>query len=197
MRSRRHGGQDLMLMKLSALFFALGFWGAQALGDAVKPADSGTGGGMGGTGHTEDQSKNLPIVPLSNASKVKCPEGNVIGAFELRKNQTDNSSVNPVVLAHKLCAETVFLLEAGDQVRLLLPDDQLIEIKASGGASMQLQRKAHPAWEDRIEVEIFARSEKVDVKINNDRLTIDPGYVGQIWVDKAQSFWGLRKKLRP
>ena len=89
------------------------------------------------------------------------------------------------------------MLEAGDQVRLLLPDDQLIEIKASGGASMQLQRKAHPAWEDRIEVEIFARSEKVDVKINNDRLTIDPGYVGQIWVDKAQSFWGLRRKLRP
>ena len=180
---------------------------------AVKPSDTDTGGGMGGTGHTVDNPQGMPLVPLSSTSQVPCPAGQTIGRYTLlalpsapkavgssaAESASSAPTSSPPSAQNPLCLNTIFTLTMGQQVTLFLPNDQRIGVEPQGPKSearLQTRLVSHRIWGDRLEVDIFAYQGNAVAKVNTADLQIPEGFVGQVSVEGSQSFFSLRKPRR-
>jgi hypothetical protein len=150
--------------------------------------DTDTGGGMGGTGNSVDNPDKALLVPLNSKSQVACRSGAVIGSYQL-----SHSAARQPIHNRPLCLNTVFVLNEGEEVVLSLPSGQTVTVKATGTSRLQITRTTHHAWGARLEIEINPVEGQADAKINSGVFPIPLGFVGQIWIEGGQAFWGLRK----
>jgi hypothetical protein len=180
---------------------------------AVKPSDGDTGGGMGGTGHSVDDPRGMPLVPLSSTSQSPCPAGQTIGRYTLSTTpSTPNAGgstvagsaaggapSSPFSTQSPLCLNTIFTLTMGQQVTFFLPNDLRISAQTQGlksEARIQTRVVSHRIWGERLEIDIFAYEGSALARINAGELQIPTGFVGQIWVEGSQAFFSLRKSGR-
>jgi hypothetical protein len=63
----------------------------------------------------------------------------------------------------------------------------------SGSARLQMRRVSHPAWGERLEIDIYAISGQVQVKMKKEILEVNAGFVGQVWIEGDQIFVSLRR----
>ena len=150
--------------------------------------DSDTGGGMGGTGISVDNPDEALLVPLNSKTQVTCPSGDVIGSYQL-----SHSAARQTIHNRPLCLNTVFVLNEGEEVMLSLPSEQTVTVKAKGTSRLQVTRTIHHAWGVRLQIEIDPVKGQAEAKINSGVFLIPLGFVGQIWIEGSQAFWGLRK----
>ena len=205
------GGTVIRLLEgtLPAILLTLGIAAAVTSAWAVKPSDTDTGGGMGGTGHTVDDPRGMPLVPLSSTSQVPCPVGQTIGRYTLSTipstpnaegsavagsaagSAPSSASSSPSSGQSPLCLNTIFTLTTGQQVTFFLPNDQRISAQTQGSKSearIQTRVVSHRIWGDRLEIDIFAYEGNAIARINAGDLQIPTGFVGQIWVEGSQAF---------
>ncbi len=150
--------------------------------------DTDTGGGMGGTGNSVDNPAEALLVPLNSKTQVTCRSGDVIGSYQLSR-----AADTQAILTLPLCLNTVFVLNAGEEVMLSLPSEQTVSVRATGTSRLQITRTTHHAWGTRLEIEISPVQGQADARINNGVFPIPFSFVGQIWIEGGQAFWGLRK----
>ena len=159
-----------------------------ALAALPSQLDTDTGGGMGGTGNSVDNPDEALLVPLNSKTQVTCRSGDVIGSYQL-----SHGAARQAILTRPLCLNTVFVLNEGEEVMLSLPSEQTVSVKATGTSRLQITRTTHHAWGARLEIEINPVQGQADAKINSGVFLIPLGFVGQIWIEGSQAFWGLRK----
>ena len=159
-----------------------------ALAALPSKLDTDTGGGMGGTGNSVDNPDEALLVPLNSKTQVTCRSGDVIGSYQLLRE-----AARQAILTRPLCLNTVFVLNEGEEVMLSLPSEQTVSVKATGTSRLQITRTTHHAWGARLEIEINPVQGQADAKINSGVFLIPLGFVGQIWIEGSQAFWGLRK----
>lgn len=158
--------------------------------ETPKPGDTPTGGGMGGTGNTPEPTHPKQIIPLNDQKTLKCSREDAVGEYLLESPgaiaQGGLTSTQP------LCVEAHFYLRAKDRLRLRLKTGQELDLESKGEASIYLKRSTGRLGAQ-LEISIHATKEGVNVRLNKDLLVVQEGYVGQIWIDGAQVFWGLRR----
>ena len=159
-----------------------------ALAALPSQLDTGTGGGMGGTGNSVDNPDEALLVPLNSKTQVTCRSGDVIGSYQLSHSAAKQPNAN-----RPLCLNTVFVLNEGEEVMLSLPSEQTVSVKTTGTSRLQITRTTHHAWGARLEIEINPVKGQADAKINSGVFLIPLGFVGQIWIEGSQAFGGLRK----
>ena len=158
-----------------------------ALAALPSQLDTDTGGGMGGTGNSVDKPEQALLVPLNSKSQIACHSGDVIGRYQLSRTAAKQPAIN-----RPLCLNTLFVLDGGEEVMLSLPSEQTVSVKATGTSRLQITRTTHHAWGARLEIEINPVQGQADAKINSGVFLIPLGFVGQIWIEGSQAFWGLR-----
>jgi|GEM_PF-638163 len=174
----------------------------------VKPSDTDTGGGMGGTGHTVDNPQGM-LVPLSQAVETSCLEGDILGRYRLLSPSGSAGSR----AGAGLCANTVYVLNEGWAVEMILPQAHELKVQAGkpsidqslsspagrqgqsgpGSTRLQMRRVSHPAWGERLEIDIYAISGQAQVKLKQEILEVNAGFVGQVWIEGSQIFVSLRR----
>lgn len=175
---------------------------------AVKPSDTDTGGGMGGTGHSVDNPQGM-LVPLSQAVETSCLEGDILGRYQLVSPSGSAGSRTGA----GLCANTVYVLNEGWAIEMILSQAHELTVQAgkpgvdssfnslsgrqgqsgAGSTRLQIRRVSHPAWGERLEIDIYAISGPAQVKIKKEILEVNAGFVGQVWIEGAQVFVSLRR----
>ncbi len=173
-----------MVAALCLLFFGAMLGGKYALGANVP--DPNTGGGMGGTGHTVDDPRGMPMVPLSSTTRIGCSADKVVGRYLLSEQGSSSQG--------QLCEQTIFTITAGKAITLFLPIEQSISVESAGEVRLQVRRTNHHAWGPRIEVDLFSRKGEARAKINGSPLDIAEGFVGQVSVEQGQTFFRLRRQ---
>ena len=162
-----------------------------AQADLPSQLDTDTGGGMGGTGNSVDNPDEALLVPLNSKTEVTCRSIDVIGSYALSHRAAKQPNVN-----RPLCLDTVFVLNEDEEVMLSLPSEQTVTVKATGISRLRITRNTHHAWGARLEIEISPVQGQADAKINNGVFLIPLGFVGQVWIEGSQAFWGLRTNKR-
>jgi len=146
---------------------------------------------MGGTGNTPEPTHPRQIIPLNDQKTLKCSREDAVGEYLLESPgaiaQGGLRSTQP------LCVEAKFYLRSKDRLRLRLKTGQELDLESKGEASIYLKRSTGRLGAQ-LEISIHATKEGVNVRLNKDLLVVQEGYVGQIWIDGAQMFWGLRRK---
>lgn len=161
----------------------------------LKPSGGDTGGGIGGTGYTVDDPREIPIVPLSGTARPPCPADQNAGRYRLTTNKSPALSSAEAAL----CLDTIFALSTDQQVELLLPNHHSITVEAlkpNGDIRLQMRRITHPVWGDRLEIDIYARRGTAKVSLKSEVLEINAGFVGQVQVEGVQTFISVRKHRR-
>jgi hypothetical protein len=185
--NERNNGQ-LSLQLLSLMLGALIH--SPLAADIPKPSDTATGGGMGGTGNTIEPGKSSGIIPLQDKKALACAEEELLGEYHL-----ESANVNAqggIRSMQPLCDGVRFPLGAKDRLEFRLRTGQEMGFESKGEGSIDLKRKTGTLG-TQLEINVYATKESVGVRLNKDLLVVQEGYVGQIWIDGAQMFWGLRR----
>lgn len=145
---------------------------------------------MGGTGNTPEPTHPQQIIPLNDQKTLKCSREDAVGEYLLESPgaiaQGGLTSTQP------LCVGAHFYLRAKDRLRLRLKTGQELDLESKGGASIYLKQSTGRLGAQ-LEINIHATTESLSVLHNKDLLVVPERYVGQIWIDGAQMFWGLRR----
>lgn len=180
-------GISLIFRRLTLLVALLGFT-LKALAALPSQLNTDTGGGVGGTGNSVDNPDKSLLVPLNSRSQVACSIEDSIGTYQL-SGVVENQST----FSRPLCIDSVFVLNEGEEVTLSLPLGQTITVKATGTSRLQITRDNYHARGARLKIEISPVKSQAEAKINSRELLIPSDFVGQIWIQGVQAFWGLRK----
>lgn len=163
-----------------------------SLADPPPQLDTETGGGMGGTGNSTTDSADIPLAPLNSKTETPCSSIDIIGSYQISKRVTDYGFASK-----SLCLNTVIVLNEDERILLELPSEHKISIKTTGISRLQFKKSSHHVWESRLEIEITPLQGKADVTINSTPFLIPFGFVGSIWIEGSQAFWGLQKTAYP
>jgi hypothetical protein len=160
--------------------------------DIPKPSDTPTGGGMGGTGNTVTPSSPPGVIPLNDRKASTCKRGDVVG--EYRWESEDSSAKGSPKYLQPLCIDASFNLQAKDRLALRLTTGQELVFQSNGNGTVKLNRSTGKLG-TQLEISVYAAKEPVHVGLGQDPFIIPEGYVGQIWIDGAQMFWGLNRSM--
>jgi hypothetical protein len=157
--------------------------------ETPKTGDTSTGGGMGGTGNTIEPGKSSGIIPLQDKKALACAEEKLVGEFHLESANV--GAQGGIRSMQPLCVGAQFPLGAKDRLEFRLRTGQEMEFESRGEGSIDLKRKTGKLG-TQLEINVYATKESVGVRLNKDLLVVQEGYVGQIWIDGGQMFWGLQ-----
>jgi hypothetical protein len=187
--NERTKGQ-LRLQLLSLMLGALIY--SPLAADIPKPSDTATGGGMGGTGNTATPSSPPGVIPLNDRKASICKQDDVVG--EYRWESEDSSAQGRQKLLQPLCIDASFNLQAKARLVLRLTTGQELVFQSNGNGIVGLKRSTGKLG-TQLEISVYAAKESVRVRLRQDLFIIPEGYVGQIWIDGAQMFWGLNRSM--
>lgn len=160
--------------------------------DTPKPSDTATGGGMGGTGNTVTPSSPPGVIPLNDRKTSICKQDDVVG--EYRWKSGDSSAQGSPKSLQPLCIDASFSLQAKARLALRLTTGQELDFQSKGNGTVGLKRSTGKLG-TQLEISVHAAKEPVRVGLDQAQFIIPEGYVGQIWIDGAQMFWGLNRSM--
>jgi hypothetical protein len=181
---------QLTLRLLSLMLGALIY--SPLAADTPKPSDTTTGGGMGGTGNTVTPNSPPGVIPLNDRKASICKQDDVVG--EYRWELEDSSAQDSPKSLQPLCIDASFSLQAKARLALRLKTGQELIFQSKSNGTVGLERKAGKLG-SQLEISVYAAKEPVHVGLGQDPFIIPEGYVGQIWIDGAQMFWGLNRSM--
>ena len=111
---------------------------------------------------------------------------------EYRWESEDSSSEGSPKLLQPLCVDASFNPQAKARLALRLTTGQELVFQSNGNGTVGLKRSTGKLG-TQLEINVYATRESVRVRLRQDLFIIPEGYIGQIWIDGAQMFWGLNR----
>jgi hypothetical protein len=180
---------QLTLRLLSLMLGALIY--SPLAADTPKPSDTTTGGGMGGTGNTVTPNSPPGVIPLNDRKASICKQDDVVG--EYRWESEDSSAQGSPKYLQPLCIDASFNLQTKARLALRLTAGQELVFQSNGNGTVGLNRSTGKLG-TQLEISVYAAKESVSVGLDQTFI-IPEGYIGQIWIDGAQMFWGLNRSM--